>query len=180
MKELKPDDLMIIIGHKGVTFFNSRNSNIISKYLTLPIEFDYHQIQEIGIQCLSLFNENKIDIINLVYTKFINNLTFEATNLQLLPILKLDNVTQDNSIEFEPDAEHVLESALMLYLNTIIYSAISESQLSEQASRRLAMENATNNANDLKDELALVFNRSRQAKITQEIAEIIAAADSTN
>jgi F-type H+-transporting ATPase subunit gamma len=126
-----------------------------------------------------MFNNKEIERIKLVYTKFINSISFQPTVLQLLPIAKIN--TQQNSLfEFEPDAQTVLETTILLYLNTIIYSAISESQVSEQASRRLAMENATNNANELKDNLTLQYNRSRQAKITQEIAEIIAAADSTN
>lgn len=126
-----------------------------------------------------MFNNKEIERIKLVYTKFINNILFQPTALQLLPIAKI-NPQQNSLFEFEPDAQTVLETTILLYLNTIIYSAISESQVSEQASRRLAMENATNNANELKDNLTLQYNRSRQAKITQEIAEIIAAADSTN
>ncbi|WP_342277543.1 ATP synthase F1 subunit gamma [Spiroplasma endosymbiont of Nephrotoma flavescens] len=177
--EIKKSDLLIVIGAKGISYYQNRDYNVISSYSNLDLNFEYHQAQEIGFQVLSMFNNKEIERIKLVYTKFINSILFQPTVLQLLPIAKIN--TQQNSLfEFEPDAQTVLETTILLYLNTIIYSAISESQVSEQASRRLAMENATNNANELKDNLTLQYNRSRQAKITQEIAEIIAAADSTN
>lgn len=177
--KIKKHDQLVVIGTKGQRFYEQTPYKLITKYVNLALDFEYEQIQEIGIEVLSMFNSNEIGAIKLVYTKFINSITFDATVLDLLPIIKTDDQTPE-FIEFEPDAATVLSKTILLYLNTIIYSALIESQVSEQASRRLAMENATNNAQELKDELQLQYNRSRQAKITQEISEIIAAADSTN
>lgn len=175
LPQLQKNDLLIVIGSKGINYYNNREFNIIKGYTDFDLNFEYEKAQEIGFQALSLFNDKEIDAVKLVYTKFINNITFEPTLLQLLPIIKQNIIKekQEAILEFEPNAQVVLERAMPLYLNTIIYSSIRESQLSEQASRRVAMENATNNANDLKEELTLHYNRSRQSKITQEISEIV-------
>lgn len=131
---------------------------------------------------LSNFNAGKIGAIKIAYTKFVNNVTFQPTILTLLPIVKQDTKPEASAhanvlTEFEPSAEAVLATALPFYLSSIIYSAIMESQLSEQGSRRNAMESATNNANDMIDNLSLRYNRRRQGAITQEILEIVAGAN---
>jgi F-type H+-transporting ATPase subunit gamma len=120
------------------------------------------------------------DEIMIAYTRFINNVTFEPTLLRLFPILKDPEVAQNpmhGRVEFLPDANTVLEKSISLYINTIVYGTIMESQISEQASRRNAMENATNNSEELINKLQLQYNRERQAAITQELTEIVNGAN---
>ena len=114
----------------------------------------------------------------MVYTKFINSLTFEPMCVQLLPISELVEVPKiSKELLLEPSAEEVLDNLIPFYLTTSIKTLIFESMLSEQASRRTAMENATDNASELEEKLLLEFNKSRQASITQEITEISGAAN---
>ena len=114
----------------------------------------------------------------MIYTKFINSLTFEPNIVQLLPLTKIVDVPKiSKELLLEPSATEVLDNLIPFYLTTSIKTLIFESMLSEQASRRTAMENATDNAQELEDKLLLEFNKSRQASITQEITEISGAAN---
>ncbi len=110
----------------------------------------------------------------------------EAHITQLLPIVKIESSSSSSSkivasfkglTEFEPSAEEVLRSALPLYISALIFGAQTESKVSEMSSRRNAMENASDNADDLISTLGLEYNRLRQTTITQEISEIVAGAE---
>lgn len=116
-----------------------------------------------------------------MHTKFINSVTFEATTTQLLPVITKEDIKKEAVqavTEFEPDAETVLNNALPLYISALIFGSMVESKVSEMSSRRTAMENATDNAEELIEVLDLEYNRARQAAITQEITEIVAGSDS--
>ena len=181
--QIKKDDTLILIGTKGETFFKNKKIEINRIIKESGTEFNYDAAQSLGSELLSSFNNNEIEAINIGYTKFINNVTFQPTILALLPIVKqtqnINKTKEGYKIEtdFEPDPETVLENVLPLYVNSIIYSAVIESQVSEQASRRNAMENATKNAHDMVEKLSLEYNHMRQAAITQEILEIVAGAN---
>lgn len=130
---------------------------------------------------MNYYTSGEFDEIKLVYTKYVNKVLFEPTELRLFPIIKNEKAPVSKSqITFEPSAELILETTVNLYLNTVLYGTIVESQVSEQASRRNAMENATNNGNDLRSSLSLKYNRERQAAITQEISEIVSGANAQN
>ncbi|WP_368486320.1 ATP synthase F1 subunit gamma [Spiroplasma sp. DGKH1] len=180
MKEIKHTDHIIAIGSKAESFYKNKNFTLASVHKEVDINFSYDDARELASELLSGFNNGQYDEIKIAYTKFINNVTFEPTILQLLPIAKnsqQETEKNDNVItEFEPDPATILASAVPMYLNAIIFSAIVESQVSEQASRRTAMENATDNASDMLEKLSLEYNRKRQAAITQEISEIVAGA----
>lgn len=135
---------------------------------------------EISKEVLPRFFTGKTKAVKLVYTQFINTVTTEAKVMQLLPILKQEGKTTSNFkglTEFEPSAEVVLKNALPLYISALIFGAQIESKVSEMSSRRNAMENASDNADDLISSLGLEYNRIRQAAITQEIAEIVSGSD---
>lgn len=183
--QIKPDDCVIAIGSKAQSFYKMRNFNVIGLYDQIDINFTYEQARTMATEILSKYNEKEYEAIKIAYTKFVNNVTFEPTILKILPIDKFDNANQQNSeikaiTEFEPDAKTVLESSVPFYVMAILFSAIVESNVSEQASRRTSMENATNNANNIKDKLTLKYNRNRQATITQEISEIVAGSGAHN
>ncbi|WP_338954908.1 ATP synthase F1 subunit gamma [Spiroplasma endosymbiont of Polydrusus cervinus] len=180
LRQLRKNDCIIVIGSKAELFYANKGCKIMHVRKDIDIDFSYDDAREFAQEILSGFNGNTYDEIKIAYTKFINNVTFKPTILQLLPIVKANQNQEPKHIniitEFEPDPATILENAVPMYLNTILFSTIIESQVSEQASRRLAMENAMENAHVMLEKLSLLYNRKRQAAITQEITEIVAGA----
>lgn len=176
---LKENDELIVIGSKGINYFKDKGFNIINKYVELPgLNVKESMSSQIAYEVLKEFDLSHYKKVNMVYTKFINSLTFEPTLVQLLPISEVVDVPNiSKELLLEPSPEEVLDNLIPFYLSTSIKALIFESMLSEQASRRTAMENATDNASELQDKLLLEFNKSRQAAITQEITEISGAAN---
>ena len=127
---------------------------------------------------LDAYREEKIDLVYIVYNNFINTMSQTPVLEQLLPLPE----TEDEEIRdiwdyiYEPDAEALLDTVLVRYIEADVYHAVLENLASEHAARMIAMKNATDNAGDLIDELTLVFNKARQAAITQEISEIVGGA----
>lgn len=181
LKNLKENDELFIIGQKGESYFKARRKKI---YFATPIDINFtnQDSREMALRLHKYFTKNFYDSIKIGYTKFINNITTEPVILDLLPIVKKPIKNNNEKklkalVEFDPDVETILNETIILYLNTIIYSSIIESQVSEYSSRRNAMENATKNAKDLKEKLTLEFNRKRQDNITQEISEIVSGSN---
>jgi F-type H+-transporting ATPase subunit gamma len=113
----------------------------------------------------------------IIYTQFISSLTQKAAAFQLLPIEFSQNDSPANVYEFEPEVGPVLDEAIRLYTEAKLMQARIESAASEHAMRMVAMGNANRNASDLIDSLTLELNATRQAAITQEIAEITGGAE---
>lgn len=183
-EKIQPHDQIIIIGNKGIALFkNSKlKDQVIKTIANVGDSLSYEFSSSIIKIALDLYSENKICAINLLYTEFINNLTQEAKLCQLFPfVLDKEKVGTKISqlIEFEPNAETVLVKSVPLFLTSALYNHAFSSKISEIASRRNAMENATNNAGDLIQNLQLEYNRQRQSLITQEITEIVSGADAT-
>jgi len=179
LKNFKENDALFIIGSKGKTFFNARNKKIIG-FENTQLNFSNQVSKKIALKIHDFYIKKQYRQIKIAYTKFINNILFEPIILDLLPIFKQSKKglkTTSQVTEFDPGVEEILNQGIILYLNTIIYSSIMESQVCEYASRRLAMENATQNAKDLIKKLSLTYNRIRQDSITQEITEIVVGSD---
>ncbi len=182
LSEIKNNDFILQIGKKGKGYFkrNLRDDQII--------EFDNLNNDNLYDGCLilanyivKLFNDNKFKAIKIIYTKFINAITFQPTTLNLIPfdkkILNKENGLSINDFDFEPKKEIIIHEILSNYLSSMIYGSMIESSISENASRRNAMDTASDNANELIENLKLVFNRIRQSKITNEITEIVAGSE---
>ena len=123
------------------------------------------------------FLKGEYDAVYVVYTQFQSVLSQEPECLQLLPLQKGENVPGGNrQITYEPDSATVFETIVPEYLGGVLYGALCQSRASEQAARRTAMDAATQNAQEMIDDLSLQFNRARQAAITQEITEIVAGS----
>ena len=125
------------------------------------------------------FETGEFDVCKMIFNKFVNAITQEITITQLIPAeinVVEDSVTKAN-YEYEPEEDELLAILLPRILSTQIYSALLESSAAELAARMTAMDNATRNAGDLIDRLTLVFNRTRQAAITNELIEIISGAE---
>lgn len=175
---LKKEDDAIILGGKGIAHFKH------GEFVSLPGFDQYASISDTGIirhltdYVIKEFTAGHYAQIHLIYSSYKNSLIFLAKDVVILPIKK---VQEENGVGFaplmEPTPQKLVDSLIHLYLKTVIYSKLLESEVCEQGARRNAMENATDNANDLLDNLQIEFNKARQAAITQEITEIVGAAE---
>ncbi|WLP85878.1 ATP synthase F1 subunit gamma [Mycoplasma seminis] len=180
---LRPEDKIIVIGLKGYSMIQSLGAgdNIIMKFTEIGEAVSYEIGSIISKKALQLYKNKEIANVYFYYTEFINNILQEAVSLKLFPFtIPEKSQKKDTSvIEFEPNSEVVLKNSIPLYLASMVFGLGTSSKISEMASRRNAMENATKNADDLTKELMLEYNRKRQSNITQEINEIVAGADAT-
>ena len=126
---------------------------------------------------LELFLSNKIDECHLIYTEFKSAISQTVKSHKLLPIDNSGEIKKTKTYEFEPSEENVLNEIIPRNIAIQIHSGLLENLASEQGSRMTAMDNATRNANDMIDNLTLLYNRSRQALITSELIEIISGAE---
>lgn len=177
----KENDFLITIGSKGYNFLKKNNYKILNHVDEETTGNEQLISKQIASFALDLFLNNKIGEIHVIYTKFVNSLTFTAVDLKLLPI-DLDENKEGSNVDLliEPNEEEVLNELLPFYFNSTIYGCLIESHVSEQASRRTAMENATDNAEEIGANLLLQYNKARQAAITQEITEVVAGANASS
>ena len=169
-----------VFGSKGAAFLVRTKSNIISEcvgYGDKPILSDLIGAAKV---MLDAYRNGEIDQVFLLYTRFINTVKQEPIREQLLPVpetwLQEEKRAFSWDYIYEPAAEPVVDLLLTRYIESIIYQAVADNVASEQAARMVAMKAASDNAGNLIDELQLVYNKSRQAAITQEIAEIVGGA----
>lgn len=172
----KKGDEFILIGKKIQPYFLGKNATVRNVYVNMTKNPDFYNTFYVTKEAVDAFNKNEFTSIKLVYTRFINSVTFEPTVYSLIPV---ENPFDEMKIPFDnpTDEEYLLKRLLRDYLNSNIYTAIVEARVCEYAASRMAMEAATDNAIELKEKLLLEYNRVRQANITQEITEIVAGAD---
>lgn len=175
---IKKEDPIIVIGSKGRNWLSTRGYNVVNEVIDSDA-FDYVEASNMIDKALQQVLSKEIGKIQVVYTYFKNTVTFEPRLEVLFPVEKgQGKLESKQEILFEPNADEILNTLIPMALKSTLYSLWMETKTSEQASRRLAMENATDNAEELKEKLVLQFNQARQAAITQEITEIVAGADS--
>ena len=176
------EDYVINLGTKGSSFFKKRDYKIIENIEEETTGSEQEISKRIALKSLEMFVNNQIGEIHIIYTKFVNSLTFTAYDLLLLPIdKKLEEEKEiKQELVIEPNAEEVLNELLPCYFNSVVYGCLIESHVSEQASRRTAMENATDNAEEISETLLIQYNKARQAAITQEITEVVAGANASS
>jgi len=128
---------------------------------------------------LDAYNKGEIDRLFLVYNEFVNTMTQQPQIDQLLPV---EQKVEDKQLHYhwdyiyEPDAKVVLDGLMVRYIESLVYQGVVENTACEMAARMVAMKAASDNAGDLIDDLALAYNKARQAAITQELSEIVAGA----
>jgi F-type H+-transporting ATPase subunit gamma len=169
---------LITLGKKASAFFNTVKVNITAHTEGLG---EKPQIEDLigSIKVmLDAYREEEIDLVYIVYNRFVNTMTQRPKLEQLLPLPDTDDQEVGDIWDYiyEPDAETLLDTVLVRYIEADVYHAVLENLASEHASRMIAMKNATENAGELIDELTLAFNKARQAAITQEISEIVGGA----
>ncbi|HIC47462.1 MAG TPA: F0F1 ATP synthase subunit gamma [Methylophaga aminisulfidivorans] len=167
------------IGQKASTFFKRLPVNLVSQKVQLGDAPQAHELIGTVKVMLDAYNEGQIDSLYFVYNEFVNTMTQDNKIVRLLPA-KPEKPSEELSHHwdyiYEPDAKDVLDDLLVRYIESLVYQGVVENIACEQASRMIAMKNASDNAGDLIDDLQLVYNKARQAAITQEISEIVAGA----
>lgn len=172
--------VIVAIGTKGKEYFEKKGFEIYKEYLAPPEDISFLETREISKPIIDMYDRGEIDEIVLIYTGFKNSIEQEVKNIILLPFdiqPDPDILIHDQEVEYEPSVEEVFNYLVPKYVEMMIYSAVVESATCEHAARRLAMENATDNASDMLGSLSQYYNRARQAEITDEIIEIVAGAE---
>lgn len=166
------------IGKKAVDFFRSKGVPAFTENYSEAASVSIGDCFSIAKQLCKAFREGTYSEIHVAYTNFESMLSQSPATLKLLPLERPhpEEGTRHSDILYEPSNEEVFETIIPEYLGGLLYGALCESRASEQAARRTAMDNATQNAEDMIDDLSLKFNRARQAAITQEITEIVAGS----
>jgi F-type H+-transporting ATPase subunit gamma len=167
-----------VVGNKAASFFASVGGNIVSAVKDLG---DEPSIEDLigGVKVmLEAFDQGQIDKLFVVSNQFINTMTQQPSVDQLLPLEPSDEAELGHHWDYlyEPDAQELLDGLLSRYVESQVYQGVVENKACEQAARMLAMKNATENAGELIDELQLLYNKARQAAITQELSEIVGGA----
>ncbi len=167
-----------LIGAKAAGFFNSYGGNVTAAVRDLGEEPALADLIGGVKAMLDAYEKGRIDRLFLVGNEFINTMTQNPTVEQLLPLLAEESSDMKHHWDYiyEPDAKELLEKLLTRYIESQVYQAVVENGACEQAARMLAMKNATENAGDIIDDLQLIYNKARQAAITQELSEIVSGA----
>lgn len=174
---LKPEDDAIILGNKGVAHFENGNVNKIEGFDINATSSDSSFIKTLTNFIINNYVEGKYGEIHLIYSEYKNSLVFLPRDVKILPLANNDNEEEPlDAPLIEPTPQSVVETLVPIYIKTLVHSKFLESEVCEQAARSNAMENATDNAQEILDELKLQFNKARQAAITQEITEIVGAS----
>ncbi|WP_185234037.1 F0F1 ATP synthase subunit gamma [Teredinibacter franksiae] len=170
---------LCLVGAKGSAFFNSVGGNILASVRDMGEKPSVTALIGSVKVMLDAFAEGKIDRLYLAGNEFVNTMTQDPTVSQLLP-LKPDKTSESHKHTwdyiYEPEAHDLLDGLMIRYMESQVYQAVVENGACEQAARMIAMKSATDNAGDLIDGLQLVYNKARQAAITQELSEIVSGA----
>ena len=166
------------VGGKAASFFSNLNANLVgqvSKLGDTP-----HQTDVIGVIKIMLdaFKDGSIDQLLVISNDFVNTMTQRPNLQQLLPVVSSDSDAKKSHWDYiyEPGAQTVLDHLLARYVESLVYQGLVENNACEQAARMVAMKSASDNAGNIIKELQLIYNKARQAAITQEISEIVAGA----
>jgi F-type H+-transporting ATPase subunit gamma len=167
-----------VVGSKATSFFNNMGAKVSAQISGLGDNPSVTDLVGSVQVMLKAYDNGEIDELFVVYNKFVNTMTQEPTIDQLLPLPKSDDekISHRWDYIYEPDANVLLDQLLVRYIESQVYQGVVENLACEQAARMIAMKSATDNAGDLIDDLQLVFNKARQAAITQELGEIVAGA----
>ncbi|MDP6198006.1 MAG: F0F1 ATP synthase subunit gamma [Porticoccaceae bacterium] len=167
-----------VVGNKAASFFGTVGGNVVAAVKDVGDEPNAADLIGGVKVMLDAYDEGRIDKLFVVSNEFVNTMTQAPTVEQLLPLA----ATSDGELKhhwdyiYEPDAQELLDGLLVRYIESQVFQGVVENKACEQAARMLAMKNATDNAGDMIDELQLLYNKARQAAITQELSEIVGGA----
>ncbi len=175
------EDLLFVVGQVGRHYFEKKDIPVAMHFNYTAQNPTMNRARHIADLLVDLFYSGKIDEVYVIYTKMVNSITVEVEKRKILPLSKerLEDKVNDNRYdlaEFLPDAQTVFNKIVPNYVAGFIYGALMESYCSEHNSRMMAMQTATDAATDMIKQLDIMYNRARQAAITQEITEVIAGS----
>lgn len=170
-----------LIGSKGIGFFRSFGLNVKGQLSGLGDNPSVEELIGVANAMFDAYKNGEIDAVYIAYNKFINTMSQKPTFQQLVPLPELDSDHLNENQQtwdyiYEPEPKVLLDSLLVRYLESQVYQAVVDNLASEQAARMVAMKAATDNAGNLINDLQLVYNKARQASITNELNEIVAGA----
>ena len=169
---------VVTIGQKATVFFRRIKVDMLASVTHLGDTPHVDQLVGVIKVMLDAYSSGKVDKVFMVYNDFVNTMTQRAAFDQLLPLPASETAVAPHDWDYlyEPDAQTVLEHVLTRYIESLVYQAVMENVASEHAARMVAMKAASDNATKMIDTLNLIYNKARQAAITQEISEIVGGA----
>lgn len=176
---MKPNDYLAPIGQKAIHHFarEGKFTNVVHDFEAFSSDPDVEKVHLAMMKLKADFNAKKYRNIVIIFTRYINSISFAPTQFQLLPVQvakkRWDNEEYCPPL-FDESPRLLIHRFMDDYLTSVFYDRLLESQLSEQASRRTAMDNANDNADRLLDKLTIEYNKARQNAITSEITEVVA------
>ena len=186
MREHGKDNELFLVGKKGETYFRFRGHEVEHSWTGVSEQPGIDDAREVAGTVAKAFSEGQVDRVRLAYTRFESALTQRPRVVQLLPLPQeeLDELREEDEQEgakagyiFEPAPEDILGYLLPRYIEGLIYQGMLEAAASEHAARRRAMKAATDNADELIENLTRSYNQARQAEITTEIMEVVGGAE---
>ncbi|HGF7191421.1 TPA: F0F1 ATP synthase subunit gamma [Vibrio cholerae] len=171
---------LAIIGSKATAFFNNSGAKVAAQVSGLGDSPSLEDlIGSVGVM-LKKYDKGELDRLYLVFNQFVNTMVQKPKIDQLLPLPKSDSedMQRDHMWDYiyEPEPKPLLDALLLRFIESQVYQGVVENLACEQAARMVAMKAATDNASNLIDDLQLVYNKARQAAITQELSEIVGGA----
>lgn len=182
IKDRKDEVSLILVGSKGRDYFAARGYDVLGEFVGITEDPDFSHARNIGDMALKAFKDGDVDEVEVIFTEFVSTLSQKAKTLRLLPSDEFEEDVEEANTsvtltDFEPSPEEVLDYLIPKYIQSVIYGALIESSCSQQGARMTAMKSATDNAEEMIEELELLYNRARQAAITAELTEIVTGAD---
>ncbi len=188
IKALQEDDIDVkfcLIGSRAVGFFSRVGGEVLAQVSQLGDIPHMEDLVGTVKVMLDAFSNGEVDEIRIAYNNFVNTMSQNPTVEQLVPLQEAvaeekDKLQHHWDYIYEPEAKDVMVDLLSRYIETLAYQSVVENGACEQSARMVAMKSATDNAGDLVNELELIYNKARQAAITQEISEIVGGAAATS
>ncbi len=173
-----PNISYIAVGRKGRDFITRTQQNLIAEFTNYGDRPSMNDASAIAQVAVDAFLKGEIDLVYLIYAKFISTVTQQPTAVQLLPVQPptKQDVSSTDYI-YEPSPREIFQALLPRYVDVQVFQALLEAVASEQSAKMVAMKNATDNANELVQDLTLTYNKARQAAITTQILEVVAGAE---
>ena len=179
-KEKGAEVELAVVGSKATAFFKSSGAKVAAQVSGLGDSPSLEDLIGSVSVMLKKYDEGELDRLYVVFNKFVNTMVQQPTIDQLLPLPKSDSeeMQREHSWDYiyEPEPKPLLDTLLVRYVESQVYQGVVENLACEQAARMIAMKAATDNASDLIEDLELVYNKARQAAITQELSEIVSGA----
>ena len=166
---------IIAIGKKAVEYFSKRDYDMVASYANIAEEIKPNTAQDIANLAIDLFAAGEVDEVSVFYTMFVSSISQQPQSMKVLPMetVELDDY---GVMTYDPSPEAVFNRIVPKFTASLLQCAVVESYASEQGARRTAMENATDNADAMTENLSLMYNRARQSSITTEIIDIVSGA----